>query len=380
MQPTSTWRVVFVLLAGCAAFGVVSATPARADENTDEVLRRIRSDVTAISVNTPIWLSRHLPAAMAETGLGGGVTIGDEAGGVTIGLLPVRLSIFNQFSQVGHGTTLLDFEEKLPGNLPWLQFGASVGVGLSHGVELAVDVEFIPKLDVGYGNSVRLEATMISAGLGLRWRVNQAKGAIPALIIGVGGSYYGGKLALGAGFKSDYSLTTQTTAGPATIEGTYEFSGAPQASWKLVQVLPEIRLAWKLGPVHPYLGFGLGFTWGEVNGGARLTARATVDRVNGQAVDEPDVIYEEFGDVYSAEPALFLMRPHIGIDFFIGPLAITTQVALAVTNQNKLGGDLGEAAGTFNPGADGGFLYNESSKSSSTSAALVCTLGLALHL
>lgn len=370
-------------LASCLAFlwlAAPGAPLARADENTDEVLRRIRSDVTAISVNTPIWLARHLPAAMAETGLGGGITIGDDGGGVSIGLLPVRLSLFNQFSQVGHGTTLLDFEDKLPGNLPWLQFGASVGVGLSHGVEIGVDVQFIPKLDVGYGNQVRLEATMFSAAAALRWRINKAHGAVPALVIGVGGSYYGGKLALGAGFKSDYSLTTQTTAGPATIEGTYEFSGAPQASWKLVQVSPEVRLAWKLGPVHPYLGFGLGFTWGEVQGGARLTAHATVDRVNGQAVDEPDVIYEEAGDIYSAKPALFLIRPHVGIDFVIGPVAITTQVALAVTNQNKLGGDLGEAASAFDPGADGGFLYNDASKSSATSAALVCTLGLRFQL
>ncbi|MCB9728164.1 MAG: hypothetical protein H6746_06765 [Deltaproteobacteria bacterium] len=357
-----------------------SASLARADEATDEVLARIRNDVTALSVNTPIWLAQHLPATMAETGLGGGITIGDEAGGVSIGLMPVRIGVFNQFSQVGRGTTLIGFEDALPGNLPWLQFGASVGVGLSHGVELGVDVQFIPKMDVGFGNSVRLETTMISLAGALRWRVNHAHGAVPALVIGVGGSYYGGKIAMGAGYSSDYSLTTQTTAGPATIEGTYEFSGAPQASWALYQLSPEVRLAWKLGPVHPYLGFGLGFTWGDVTGGARLKARATVDRVNGQAVNEPDVLYEEAGDLYSTEPARYLLRPHIGIDFVIGPFAITTQVALAVTNQDKLGGDLGEAASTFNPGADGGFLYNDASKSSQTSAALVATLGLRLQL
>lgn len=379
MNRPTRWRGTVVSLVTAALF-VSAAAPARADEATDEVLRQIRSDVTAISVNTPIWLARHLPAAMAETGLGAGITIGDDGGGVSIGVLPVRLSLFNQFSQVGHGTSLLGFEDVLPGNLPWLQFGASVGVGLSHGVEVGLDVQFIPKMDMGFGSAVRLETTMISTALALRWRVNNPHGAVPALIIGVGGSYYGGKIAMGAGFESDYALTTKTTAGTTTIEGTYAFSGAPEASWRLFQLLPELRLAWKLGPVHPYIGFGLGFTWGEVIGGARLSARATIDRVDGKAVNEPDVVYEETGDLYSAEAARFLMRPHIGIDFVIGPLAITTQVALAVTNQDRLGGNLGEAASAFNPGADGGFLYNDAAKSSSTSAALVASLGLRFQL
>ncbi|MGM0576744.1 MAG: hypothetical protein ACQEXJ_13525 [Myxococcota bacterium] len=368
--------LVLVLL----AVGLAAPSARGQQQPTQDTLAdRIASDISALAVNTPIWLSRHLPATMAQTGMGAGIGLSDDAGGFSIGVIPMRLGIFNQFSQVGRGTELIDFESALPGNLPWPQFGVTAGVGLGHGLEVGADIQFIPNMDAALGDEVTVKVGLVSVATALRWRVNEARGGVPALVFGVGGSYYSGKMELGADVERTYAYETTYGGEEATVEGTYSFEGAPRMEWSLWQVNPEVRLGWSLGPFRPYLGFGLGFTFGEVEGGADIVARASVDRVNDEPVDEEPAVYEEHSTLFRTDPARYLMRPHVGFDLVFGIVAITAQLDLAVMNQQKLGGDLGEAAGNFDPTADEGFLYNESSKESETAAALVGTLGLRLQ-
>ena len=203
---------------------------------------------------------------------------------------------------------------------------------------------------------------------------------MPAFILGVGGSYYLGDMQLGAGYSDDYTITetVDTPAGPqdVVVKGTYSFSGSPLMRWQLFQVAPEVRLAWKFGPIRPYVGASLGFTYGEVIGGARLSAKVTVDEINGEAVDLDPLLHEERNDIYSTTPAKFTVRPHIGLDIMIAIVALSIQLDLAVMNNDPASTDLESAAGNYDPNAEGGLLFNEASKKSQTDTALVTTVAL----
>ena len=68
------------------------------------------TELSAIPVNTPIWLSEHLPAMMAQGGMGAGIDMGDF---FAVGVIPARIGLFNKFQDVAKGATLLGFEDKL---------------------------------------------------------------------------------------------------------------------------------------------------------------------------------------------------------------------------------------------------------------------------
>ena len=271
-------------------------------------------------------------------------------------------------------TEMLGLEEALPGNIPWPQFGATVGVSLGGGLELGADVRFIPESDLALGELISTEVGLLSASGSLRWRVVEASGPVPAVVLGVAGGFHKGTMKIGAGFKSAYTVPAEVPGvGTGTVEGVYEFSGSPTMRWELYQVAPEIRLGWEVGPFRPYIGLGAGFSFGEVTGGAELTATVTVDKVNGQPVDEEPLIHKDSTSYYSTPPAKFTLRPHVGFDVVLGIVALTTQVELAVMTQDSLGTDLTGAAESFMP-EDGEALYVEASKKSPTSAALVTTV------
>ena len=346
------------------------APTARADQARDDVLGQLTSDVQAVTVGLPIWMSQHLPAMMAETGTGAGINLSDDAGGFSIGLIPVRLGLMNQFNDVGKGTQLLELDKVLPGNFPWPQFGAVLGIGLGSGFELGADFQFLPKMDLAAGDNVDVSVGLFSIGGSLRWRMNDASGAVPAFVLGVGGSYYQGFLAAGGGYVGPYSYDTQ--AGPAT--GTFSFAGAPRVEWNLAQINVELRTGWKLGVVRPYLGLGVGMTFGDAVGSAKVRAQATIDSVAGQDVNQQPVFFEDQSFSFRSPAAKWTFRPHVGLDLVLGPIAITTQVDLAVMNQDRVSADVSGAAGSFDPSEN--ILYNQASKSSQTSAALVGTVAI----
>lgn len=340
---------------------------AQAQTAADEVVEGLARDITAVSVNTPVWLAQHLPAMMGQSGIGAGVDLTDEAGRFSLGIFPIRLGVMNQFSQVGRGTKLIDLESSLPGNMIWPQFGITLGVGLGSGFELSGDFQFIPDTDLALGEGITIDVGTILAAGALRWRINKAKGAMPAFVLGVAGSYYSGHMDIGAGFQKSYTYDT----GFGMAEGTYTFLAAPVMAWRLWQVGPELRVGWKAGPVRPFMGFGFAYTGGTVTGGAEVKARATVDTVDGQPVNE-EVLHEELSEVFDTKPAAYVFRPHAGIDFVIGIFALSLQLDLAVLTQESLSSsDLGNAADSFDPSDD--FLFNEAAKSSQTSATLVFT-------
>lgn len=336
-------------------------------------LAKIAHDITALSVNTPIWLAQHLPAMMPQSGVGAGPGVGGDSG-FTLGVILPRIGLFNQFNKVGEGTTMLGFEKSLPGNMIWPQLGVTAGLSVPGGFEVGADLQFIPETNMGSG-SLEVGVSLLSVAGTLRWRISDSLGPIPSIVIGVGGSYYHGVMKLGAGYRSTYTLPydTGTQLGTVDVDGTYAFTGSPTMSWDLFQVCPEVRLAWNLGPVKPYVGLGVGLTSGTVTGGAELTAEVSVDRVAGQESSVLPSQYTEQADLYTTEPARYTFRPHAGIDLVLGAIALTAQLDLAIMSNDRVNSDVSAAAGDFDPDQEGG-LFGSASQDSQLSAAIVGTL------
>jgi hypothetical protein len=349
--------------------------PARAQSEQAEVLGKLANDIAVLTVNTPIWLASHIPSMIQQTGTGAGIDLSTDAPGFAIGVFPLRIGIMNQFNQVGYGTQVLKLDQKLPSNVPWLQFGATAAVGLSHGIELNADFQFIPDMDLNIAEDLSLRVAVVSVAGALRWRINESKWGIPAFTIGFGAGYYHGLMELGAGFSSPYTVPTSY----GDIEGTYKFQGGPKMTWDLWQLTPELRIGWKAGPVRPYLGFSYSYTGGVVTGKSSLKAEATVERVAGNPVAEEPTIYTDTGLEFDAPAAKHTLRPHVGLDIVIAMVAITLQVDFAIMANDKIDEDsIGNAAGSFDPGDDN-FLYSEASAKATTSAAIVSTLALRLQ-
>lgn len=339
-------------------------------QTTEEELRTlIADDLTALGVNLPVWMSQHITSVMAPVGIGAGSGISDDSGGFSVGIL-TRLGLFNNFDDVGHGLQLVDLQPGMPSLLPWPQLGVCVGVNLGNGFELGGDLQFIPDMDIA-ADDLRLKASLIAGAATVRWRLNKPKAAIPALILGVGGAYYAGTFEIGGGFDEPYSEVIEGQ----TVTGRVSVDTAPSVSWSVFQVSPEVRAAWDFGGlIRPYVGFGVGFSFGEVADELTVRAKATIETIDGQPYNQV-VTYEDDLVLFETEPALWTLRPHIGFDLLLPPLAFTAQLDLAVVGKGEIGEDIADGAGSFDSD-DTNYLYNENSRSSQTQASLVATFAL----
>ena len=343
------------------------------DDMRADLSSGMTNDLKALAVNTPVWLAQHLPAIMPASGHGTGIELNDDAGGFMIGI-PVKIGLMNNFHSIGYGGSLLEFDEKVPTDLPWPQLGLVLGVGLGSGVELSLEGIFIPEVDIAAGKNITVTTALVTAALSLRVRLNDADGGMPAFTLGLGGSYYYGLMKIGAGYRSEYSTQLEGQ----TVTGVYQVETAPRMFWHLFQANLELRAAWTVGIWRPYLGIGLDFNFGEVTSDFNINARADITSVAGQPVNENvATTSEKVG--FTAEPALFTARPLVGMDFVIGIFAITLQVDLAVMTAQPLDADLGGAAGSF-ASTDGNVLYNQASAGTTTNYALVGTLAIRFQI
>ncbi|HRE91699.1 MAG TPA: hypothetical protein PK095_21455 [Myxococcota bacterium] len=347
---------------------------AHAQSTEDELREMLGDDMTTLGVNLPVWMSQHLPAVMAPVGIGAGSGIDDDSGSVKVGLV-TRLGLFNNLDDVGYGLELFEgVQDVLPSLMAWPQLGAVVGIGLGDGFEVGVDIQFIPDMDIA-AEGVNLRTFLFSGAATLRWRIAKADGALPALILGLGGSYYTGRFSVGAGFEQPY---TETVDG-RTVTGTVEIQTAPGVEWSLFQASPEIRLAWDFGGVfRPFVGVGLGLTFGEVSDRLSVKAQATIDTIDGQSVNEDPVVYEDRVALFSTEAALWTLRPHLGFDLVLGMFAFTAQFDLAVAGKDEINADFSDAAGSFDP-TDENFLYNDAARNSQTHLSLIATFAARLQ-
>lgn len=346
---------------------------AHAQSTEEELRQKLGTDMTILGVNLPVWMSQHLPAVMAPVGIGAGSGIDDDSGSVKVGLV-TRFGLFNNLDDVGQGLNLVDLQSALPSLMPWPQLGAVVGFGLGDGVEIGVDVQFIPDMDIAADN-VNLKAFLFSGAATLRWRISKADGALPAFILGLGGSYYTGRFSVGAGFEEAY---TETVDGKQ-VSGKVEIQTAPGVEWSLFQASPEVRLAWDFGGVfRPYVGVGLGLTFGDVSDRLSVKAQATIETIDGQAVNEAPVVYEDRVSMFSTEAALWTLRPHLGFDLVIGMFAFTAQLDLAVAGKDEINTDFSDAADSFNL-TDEDLLFNEAARSSQTHLSLIATFAARLQ-
>lgn len=353
---------------------LATASTAHAQSTPDELRSLIADDLTAIGVNLPVWMSQHITSVMAPVGLGAGSGISDDSGGFSFGVL-TRLGLFNNFDDIGHGLKLVDIQDQMPSLVPWPQFGVVVGGNLGDGIEIGADVQFIPAMDVA-ADDLRLKASLIAVGATLRWRVNKPKGALPALILGVGGAYYNGAFEIGGGYTELYNEQVDGH----TVAGRVRIDTAPGVSWSVFQASPEIRLAWDIGGVfRPYLGFGAGLSFGEVGDKLSVRAEATIDTIDGQPANQDPVVYEDDLVLFKTDPALWTLRPHVGFDIVIGIVAFTAQLDLAIMGKDEINGDFAEGAGSFDSD-DPDFLYNENARNSQTQASLIATFALRIQL
>ena len=330
----------------------------------------IGDDLTVLGVNLPVWMSQHITSVMAPVGLGAGSGIGDDSGGFSLGVL-TRLGLFNNFDDVGHGLKLVDIQNKMPSLVPWPQFGVVVGGNLGDGIEIGADVQFIPAMDVAAAD-LRLKASLISVGATLRWRVNKADGAVPAFVLGIGGAYYNGSFEIGGGYSESYSETIDGHV----VTGRVKIDTAPGVSWSVFQASPEVRLAWDIGGVfRPYVGLGLGLSFGTVGDELSVRAEASIDTIDGQATNQDPVVYEDKIVLYETDPALWTLRPHVGFDLVMGVIAFTAQLDLALMGKEEISANFAEGAGSFDT-TDPNFLFNENARSSQTQAALIATFAL----
>jgi len=364
----------YLLPLAVAAFTIFAPLTASADES-DELISAIRDDMTALGVNLPVWMSQHITAVMPSTGLGAGSGLSDDSGGFTLGVM-TRLGLLNNFNDVGYGTKLVDLQGQLPELMPWPQLGVVAGFGLGDGVEIGADVQFIPNLDIA-GDDINLKVGLFSVGATLRWRVSKAEGAIPAIVLGLGASYYRGTFELGVGYEQPYTYEyTDEQNTTHTAAGTYRFGSAPAVNWSLFQANPEVRLAWDIGGVfRPYVGIGVGFAAGSVDNEVSVSARLTLDTIDGQPANQDPIAYNEKVVSFSTDPALYTLRPHVGFDFVLGVIALTVQADFAVMGKDELNSDFSSASGSFDLN-DPNFLYNQNQSGSQSDAAVVVTAAL----
>lgn len=369
----SITRGLSIIALCIAGLGLAAPTTVHA-QTTEEGLRDLMErDLTTLSVNLPVWMSQHLPAVMAPVGIGAGSGIDDNSGAFKLGVL-TRLGLFNNFDDVGQGLSMIDVQSSMPSLVPWPQFGVVLGGNLGNGIEIGGDFQFIPAMDIAADN-MNLKASLFAAGVTLRWRVNKADGALPAFIVGLGGAYYRGSFEVGAGTEEPYSETVNGQ----TVTGKVKIQTAPGVDWSIFQVSPEVRLAWDFGGIfRPYVGVGLGLSFGTVGDHVGLRAQATVETVNGQAQSRDPVVYQDSVVSFETQPATWTLRPHVGFDVIIGVVAITVQLDLAVMGKSEIDTDLSGAADSFDL-TDPDLLFNENARSSQTNSALIGTVAARLQ-
>jgi acyl CoA:acetate/3-ketoacid CoA transferase len=149
-------------------------------------------------------------------------------------------------------------------------------------------------------------------------------------------------------------------------------------AWSMMQVAPEVRLAWSFGPVKPFVGLGVGITEGTVQGGAKVTTKVTVDptTLGGLTIDEGDEYASTNTELFSTIPARFTVRPHAGFDLDLGALVFAAQLDFALLNSEQVSTEVDTSAlNDFDPAQEGG-MFGDASQDSQNSAAVVLSLAM----
>jgi hypothetical protein len=332
-----------------------------------------------LPINTAQWLARHLPATMPMVGLGAGFDQ-EDGFGLAIGVIALRLGFFNQFDKVfadfksegepGAGGPLEYIADMAPALMAWPQFGLTVG-GSMHFFEMAAEVHVLPEMDLTLIEGVEFAAQTFSAAGSIRFRINDPWNFVPAFIIGCSGGYYTGSMMFSARMADSLPLTenlsVEVLGETLAIEGSYAFHSETNVTWDLYMVNPEFRMAWAIGPFKPFVGFGVGFTFGEIVGEADVSTFVELTAVGGEIVGAEGMnpTQSEKASKDSYKPAPYVVHPHIGFDLDLGLFAMTAQVELAVMFDSE------DEIDNANAGA---ILSDATSKGATTSVAIVSTI------
>ncbi len=333
-----------------------------------------------LPINTANWMARHLPATMPIVGLGSGFAQ-DEGVAFAASVIPLRLGFFNQFDQVfkdfknpeepGAGGPLEYVADMAPALMAWPQFGVNLGLSL-YFFEIGTEVHVLPEMDLTLIEGVEVAVETVSVAASVRFRINDPWGGVPAFILGCSGTYYRGSMMFAARMADALPLTdnlqVEVMGETLAIEGSYNFRSVTNVSWDLYMINPEFRMAWAIGPFKPFLGFGMGFTYGELIGEADVAAFVELVAVGGELMGEQDMSPTQStkSSVDTYKPAPYMIHPHLGFDLDLGLFAMTAKVEVAVMFDSQ------DEIAQANVGE---ILSDATSKDASTSVAIVGTLG-----
>ena len=333
-----------------------------------------------LPINTAQWLARHLPATMPMVGLGAGFDQ-EDGFGFSVGVIPLRLGFFNQFDGVfadfkneeepGAGGPLEYIADMAPALMAWPQFGLTVG-GSMHFFELAAEVHVLPEMDLTLIEGVEFAAETFSASASARFRINDPWSFVPAFVLGCSVGYYSGSMMFAARMADNLPLTENLSVDvlgeTVAIEGSYAFHSVTNVSWDLYMVNPEFRMVWAIGDFKPFVGFGVGFTFGEIIGEADVSTFVELTAVGGEILGDQDMspTQSEKSAIDMYKPAPYVVHPHVGFDLDLGMFAMTAQVELAV---------MFDSEDEITSADAGQILSDATSKGATTSVAIVSTLG-----
>lgn len=335
------WRALWPLAIG--ALVLMTPGPQPLAQDTDAAaaaappgVESTLSDATTMLVNTPIYLSSRLSSLMGTRPLGAGMEV-DALDELSFGFA-LRADINADFDEIINGTSPGSPIVIIPPDVLALPvISMYVRWGLIEDMDLGARVEFLPPVTVEYGPVVS-EAGHIIAGMDLRYRVLDALGGIPEVLLSGGLSWFEGCMIVPSAYASLFDA-----GGGAT--GVFYYRGRPHVDWSLGQIQPEVRARWRVDWFHPYTALALDMTFGRITSSLDGEFEVEMAQIPGYAVEDAHTQARMDVEMVTERPMLASLRLVAGVEFdlFAGlHLVLQTDLSLPFHQQARRQGRLVE--------------------------------------
>lgn len=283
------------------------AQDAAASSSSLAIDRALR-DATLMLVNTPVYFSSRLSSLMGTRPLGAGMEV-DALGEISFGVA-FRTDLNDGFNEIINGTSPGSPVVVVPPEVLALPvISLFVRWGLLENLDIGVRIEFLPPVTVEYGPVVS-EAGHIIAGMDLRYRLLEAAGGIPELMVSAGLSWFEGCMVVPSAYASLFDAGDGAT-------GVFIYRGRPHVNWSLAQIQPEVRARWRVDWFHPYTALAMDMTFGNISSSLDGDFEVEVDKLPGLAhrVENAHTQARMDVQVSSERPMMFALRSVVGAEF-----------------------------------------------------------------
>jgi hypothetical protein len=296
MKARLRWGFIWLIVFNSVSTAKAQQTP------LEETINTVANDLALFLGNAPVYLSSRLPVIPAGSNYLASMEL-TEYKDISLAF-GIECALFPEFKNIGYGMKLLKYGKRLPSYAPFPLVTVGLRVGVTKHLDLGARADFFPEIDTEY-KGILVGGVSFNIGGDIRYRLWQGKGALPDLIFIGAVNYFSGYLKVGKNFKFDFDEIIEEMR----IKGSIEFQGAPLIGWDIFQISPELRLKWKIGSIHPFLGLGLDFSFGHIDGGLDLKI--------GFNLTHPEQISESESETLTLtteKPRTFGLRPLIGIE------------------------------------------------------------------